>query len=85
MAKAKKEPASITPPSSFELMGLRVQKIINSPAAQKAKEATLFRSPDEPEDGWSQLMQEIGENDNVTVEHQEDGGVFIYWTVPSED
>jgi hypothetical protein len=85
MAKAKKEPASPTPPSPYELMGLRVQKIINSPAAQKAKEATIFRSPDEPEDGWCQLIQDIGENDNVTVEHQEDGSVFIYWTVPSED
>jgi hypothetical protein len=66
-------------------MGLRVQKIINSPGAQKAKAATLYRSPDEPEDDWVQLMQDIGENNNVTIEHQEDGGEFIYWTVPSED
>ncbi|WP_191636235.1 DUF1654 domain-containing protein [Pseudomonas fluorescens] len=59
--------------------------MISSPAAQKAKEATLYRSPDEPEDDWNQLMQDIGENENVTVERQADGSVFIYWAVPSED
>ncbi|MHC8299579.1 DUF1654 domain-containing protein [Pseudomonas sp. ZS1P83] len=85
MAKAKKAPAAPTPPSLLDLMGLRVQKIINSPGAQKAKEATLHRSPDEPEDDWKQLMQDIGENENVTVEYLEDGGAFIHWTVPSED
>lgn len=85
MAKANKAPAAPTPPSPLELMGLRVQKTINSPGAQKAKEATLYRSPDEPEDDWNQLMQDIGENENVTVEHLEDGGAFIHWTVPSED
>lgn len=85
MAKAKKAPAPPTPPSAYELMGIRVQKIINSPAAQKARKATLYRSPDEPEDDWAQLMQDIGENDNVTVETLEDGARFIYWTVLTED
>lgn len=85
MAKPKKPPAPPAPPSTYELMGMRVQKIINSPSAQKAKEATLYRSPDEPEDDWAQLMQDISENEGVTVEALEDGGTFVYWVVPKED
>ncbi len=73
------------PPSTYERMGLRVQKIINSPNAQKAKAALLFRLPDEPVDEWEQLLEEIAENDNVTLAYRDDGGVQIFWVVPKED
>lgn len=72
-------------PSSYELMGARIQKIINSPAAQKAKHALLHRLPDEPEAAWAQILEEIGETDNVTVAHRDDGGVELFWVVPKED
>lgn len=72
-------------PSTYERMGLRVQKIINSPNAQKAKAALLFRLPDEPLDEWEQLLEEIAENDNVTLAYRDDGGVQIFWVVPKED
>ena len=49
--------AAITPPGSYERMGLRVQKIINSPNAQKAKAALIFRLPDEPVDEWERLLE----------------------------
>ncbi|KFE51324.1 DUF1654 domain-containing protein [Pseudomonas syringae] len=82
MAKQSAAPAL---PSSYERMGVRVQKIINSPTAQKAKAALIFRLPDEVEDEWSQLLEEIAENDNVTLAWRDDGGVQIFWTVPKED
>ncbi|MVV47494.1 DUF1654 domain-containing protein [Pseudomonas sp. PB120] len=72
-------------PSSYERMGMRVQKIINSPTAQKAKAALIFRLPDEPVDEWEQLLEEIDENDNVTLAYRDDGGVQIFWVVPKED
>ncbi|KAF2394040.1 hypothetical protein FX983_02019 [Pseudomonas frederiksbergensis] len=72
-------------PGSFERMGLRVQKIINSPTAQKSKAALIFRLPDEPVDEWEQLLEEIDENDNVTLAYRDDGGVQIFWVVPKED
>lgn len=72
-------------PSSYERLGVRVQKIINSPTAQKAKAALIFRLPDEIEDEWNQLLEEIAENDNVTLAYRDDGGVQIFWTVPKED
>lgn len=72
-------------PDSYERMGMRVQKIINSPTAQKAKAALIFRLPDEPVDEWEQLLEEIDENDNVTLAYRDDGGVQIFWVVPKED
>jgi hypothetical protein len=85
VAKQKKSPSTPAQPSAYALMGMRVQKIINSPAAQKVRNAKLYRSPDEPEDDWAQLMQEFAENDNVTIQTLEDGGVSLSWTLPKED
>ena len=72
-------------PDAYERMGMRVQKIINSPTAQKAKAALVFRLPDEPMDDWERLLEEIDENDNVTLAYRDDGGVQIFWVVPKED
>ncbi|WP_219853657.1 DUF1654 domain-containing protein [Pseudomonas viridiflava] len=66
-------------------MGIRIQKIINSQTAQKARAALLFRLQDESEDDWAQLLEEIAENDNVTLAWRDDGGVQLFWTVPKED
>lgn len=82
---AKQPAATPSLPGSYERLGVRVQKIINSPTAQKAKAALIFRLPDELEDEWSQLLEEIAENDNVTLAYRDDGGVQIFWTVPKED
>lgn len=72
-------------PDAYQRMGIRVQKIINSPTAQKAKAALIFRLPDEPVAEWEQLLEEIDENDNVTLAYRDDGGVQIFWVVPKED
>jgi hypothetical protein len=74
-----------TPLSSYERLGVRIQKIINSPTAQKAKAALIFRLADEPQDEWERLLEEIAENDNVTLAYRDDGGVQIFWVVPKED
>ncbi|MDT3423909.1 hypothetical protein QF008_005682 [Pseudomonas protegens] len=74
-----------TPLSSSERLGVRIQKIINSPTAQKAKAALIFRLADEPQDEWERLLEEIAENDNVTLAYRDDGGVQIFWVVPKED
>ena len=83
----KDNPVATTSASidTYARMGLRVQKIINSPTAQKAKAALIFRLPDEPMDEWEQLLEEIDENDNVTLAYRDDGGVQIFWVVLKED
>ncbi|RMT39937.1 hypothetical protein ALP48_100202 [Pseudomonas syringae pv. solidagae] len=82
---AKQSAATPSTPGPYERMGMRVQKIINSPTAQKSRAALLFRQPDEAEDDWAQLLEEIAENDNVTLAWRDDGGVQIFWTLPKED
>ena len=82
---AKSSSAVPTPPDAYERLAIRVQKIINSTSAQKAKAALIFRLPDEPEDEWQRLLEEIAENDNVTLAYRDDGGVQVFWVVPKED
>ncbi len=82
---AKSASAVPAPPNAYERLAIRVQKIINSTNAQKAKAALIFRLPDEPEDEWQRLLEEIAENDNVTLAYRDDGGVQIFWVVPKED
>ncbi|WP_338477878.1 DUF1654 domain-containing protein [Pseudomonas trivialis] len=82
---AKSSPAVATAPDAYQQLAVRVQKIINSTNAQKAKAALIFRLPEEPEDEWARLLEEIAENDNVTLAYRDDGGVQIFWVVPKED
>ena len=85
MAKAKKAPAAPPPPTPLELMGMRVQKIINSTGAQTSKRAVIYKASHESPDDWEQLLEAIDEADNVTIAHQDDGGVQVFWVVPKED
>lgn len=80
--KAAKEP---TLPSPYEVFGMRIQKIISSPKAQKDRMAVLDRQEGDNPEFWERLLEEISENDNVTIAHRDCGGVNIFWTVPEED
>lgn len=82
---AKSKPTTPKQPSSYELMAARIQKIINSQTAQKAKAALLERLPDESPDDWAQILSEIAETDNVTLAHRDDGAVQVFWVVPQDD
>ncbi|MBT9529195.1 MAG: DUF1654 domain-containing protein, partial [Pseudomonas sp.] len=44
--------AAVKLPSPYELLAQRVQKIINSPNAQKAKAALISKHPDDSDDDW---------------------------------
>lgn len=82
MAKSKTQP--VATPTSYEQLSIRVQRAINAPAAQKSRSAILLRmDTDSPED-WVSILNEIGENDNVTIAHRDDG-YQLFWTVPKED
>ena len=82
---AKKAAKAPTPPSPYEMFGERIKKIIGSPKAQKDKMAVLTRLEGDNPEFWERLLVEIGENDNVTVAHRDDGGVNVFWTVLEED
>lgn len=83
MARANSIPPAA--PTTYALLGMRIQSVINSPGAQKSKAAVLERHPsDRPED-WDQLLDEIAENDNVTIAHRDDGRIQLFWTIQKED
>lgn len=83
MSKAKAIPPSA--PTTFDLLGFRIQAAINSPRAQKAKAALLERMPSDRQADWERLIDEISENDNVTIVIREDGHVQVAWTLPPQD
>jgi len=80
-----KNSSSAPAPGTYERMGIRIQRIINSTTAQKSRAALIFRLPDESEDDWNQLLAEIAENDNVTLAYRDDGGIQVFWTLPKDD
>ena len=80
-----KKPSQPKLPNSYEVLVMRLQRAINSPAAQKAKSALLQRSPDDRAEDWDRIMEELGDTDNVTLAYRDDGHVQVFWTVPKED
>lgn len=81
MAKSK-PPAA---PTAYQLMGMRIQKIINAPAAQKAKSVLIQKGPTESQEEWMRFLEEIDENDNVTLSYRDDGSVSLSWVAHQED
>lgn len=82
---AKKTVTAPPPPSPYDVFCARLQKIIGSPKAQKDKMAVLIRLEGDNPEFWERLLEEISENDNVTVAHRDDGNVNVFWTVVEED
>lgn len=80
MAKSQRK---ATPPTSFEILGTRIQKIIGSPGCQRSREAIIFKQDDELQDDWANLIDAIAETDEVRVTFQEDKGVRVSWDAPA--
>lgn len=84
MTKARKA-AQTTPPTSYELLGGRLQKAINAPTAQLSRSAILERHSTDNVADWERILGEISENENVTIAHRDDGFAHVYWTLPGQD
>ena len=80
MATPSKKP---TLPGSFELLGLRIQKIISAPSAQKRKTAVIRKTSDEYPQDWKRLLEDIANTENVTLSPEEDGAVRVSWRLPA--
>jgi len=80
MAKSQKKPS---PPTSFELLGHRVQRVLSLHPAQKARRAVIHRAHNESPEDWARLLDDIAETENVTVLRQEDGGARVSWGEPA--
>lgn len=62
----------------------RVSRCINAPLAQRDKKAALDRWPDDSEADWNRVLDEIDENENVTIAQRDDAHAHIFWTVPKD-
>jgi 5'-deoxynucleotidase YfbR-like HD superfamily hydrolase len=82
---AKQNPKTPAPATSIEMLGARLQKIINAPAAQKAQAAIIYKAPDEAQEDWDQIIEAITETDGVYITFQDDGATRVFWDVPDND
>lgn len=82
MAKAA---AKSRVPTSYEVLGMRLQKAINEPAAQKRKYAVLERLPNDQAEDWDQILTGLDDTDNVVVAYCDDNSIQVFWTVPKDD
>jgi hypothetical protein len=71
--------------TTYVLLEMRVQRAINTPKAQTSRSALLERSANDDPADWDRILDEIAENDNVTIAHRDDGLIQLFWTVPKED
>ena len=81
---ATSNPATEKTVGTYELMGLRIQKIVNSHASQKTRCAIVSKGENELDEDWSQLLSDIGETDGVKVALTETGAAKITWQSPDE-
>ena len=76
--------ASAKTVGTYELMGLRIQKIVNSHTAQKTRCAIVTKEANELDEDWSQLLSDLEETDGVKVALTETGDAKITWQSPDE-
>lgn len=69
---------------TYELMRLRIQKIVNSHTAQKTRCAIVSKGVNELDEDWSQLLSDLEETDGVKVALTEAGAAKITWQSPDE-
>lgn len=82
-----RKPATAAPatPAPYQLLASRIQKQILSSRAQAERRAVIVRQPDEREEDWALLLEQLGEEESVTLARQEDGGVLVTWSAPRLD
>ena len=83
MAKQKPKPPAA--PTSIDLLGARLQRIISSPSAQKGRSALIDKEPDELQEDWDQIIEAISETEGVYVTPLDDGGARVHWDVPQTE
>lgn len=74
-----KKPQPAPAPSTYELLGQRIQRVINSPRAQSERSAVISRAPDEAPEDWDRLLEEFETLEHVTMAPQEDGTIRLRW------
>ncbi|MEB0008654.1 DUF1654 domain-containing protein [Pseudomonas sp. RTB3] len=66
-------------PTSYELVGRRIQRVVADPSVQKIQSVTVSRREDEPPDAWARVLDDLEATDGVEVDRLTDGSVRIGW------
>jgi hypothetical protein len=74
-----KKPRAPRPPSTYELLGQRIQRAINAPRAQSERCAEISRQPDESPDDWARLLEELETVEHLTMIPLDGGAVRLRW------
>jgi hypothetical protein len=72
-------PEAPIPPSSYELLGQRVQRLVASPHVQKLQAVTVLPEPGDRLEDWDRLLDELANTDGIQVRRLEDGAYRIGW------
>lgn len=73
-----------TPPP-FEILARRIRQQLLTQSAQLARRTVIKRMPDEPEESWLRLLDELSQEDFLTITHQQDGSIELTWPHPPID
>ena len=66
-------------PTSYELVGRRIQRVVADPGVQKIQTVTVSRRDDETPDAWARVLDDLEATDGVEVDRLTDGSVRIGW------
>lgn len=76
----RRSTAVAVPPTSFDKLANRIQAMVNSPRAQIDKRIVIDRLDYESPEDWQRLLDEISENENVSISHGDNGSIHLAWT-----
>ena len=75
-------PAALSHPShlsTYHRLVRRVNKVIATPRAQRERQVNLAREPDDRNEDWDRLLDEIQQADGVAMTRRTDGSVYVTW------
>lgn len=78
-SKKMGNPSSNTPRTSYEAMGLRIQKEILAPKAQRDAHVIIERQPNDLWEDWDRFIDEIATNEEVSLRELGSGRVELKW------
>jgi hypothetical protein len=84
MAKQKGKQQERKPLTGLEILGLRVSAMINSPRSQLERTVHIHRLDTETDEDWAALLELLGETDDLTIAHDDDGGITLFWGMPTD-
>ncbi|MDF3936684.1 DUF1654 domain-containing protein [Pseudomonas citronellolis] len=79
----KSQSVPVTTP--YEILARRIQRQMQSPRVQLERRAVIERLPEESEDAWRQLLDDLESESTLTIVKLPDGTIELTWPHHSAD